>query len=264
MGLKANKLRAKLNDGHLVCGSVIYSWSPAIMDQAGFAGLDFIRIDSEHTWRQDGAMEDIVRAALAAAVAPVLRVDRENPYLIRKALEIGAEGIIVPDARSVEDVKDVVRASKFPPRGIRGYGSNSVAGGWGTEPGLEWVEWSDREPMIGIMIEHVAVMDCLDDIFAVDGLDFALFGPSDYSMSLGVGTGLGVDDERIVDAVSKTCAAAKKAGKHVMLGLGMDAATVKRYADIGVTMMEMGNDAALVREAWTVAAKTVAALPGRS
>jgi 4-hydroxy-2-oxoheptanedioate aldolase len=264
MGLKANKLRAKLNDGHLVCGSVIYSWSPAIMDQAGFAGLDFIRIDSEHTWRQDGAMEDIVRAALAAAVAPVLRVDRENPYLIRKALEIGAEGIIVPDARSVEDVKDVVRASKFPPRGIRGYGSNSVAGGWGTEPGLEWVEWSDREPMIGIMIEHVEVMDCLDDIFAVDGLDFALFGPSDYSMSLGVGTGLGVDDERIVDAVSKTCAAAKKAGKHVMLGLGMDAATVKRYADIGVTMMEMGNDAALVREAWTVAAKTVAALPGRS
>ena len=264
MSLKANKLRAKLNDGHLVCGSVIYSWSPAIMDQAGFAGLDFIRIDSEHTWRQDGAMEDIVRAALAAAVAPVLRVDRENPYLIRKALEIGAEGIIVPDARSVEDVKDVVRASKFPPRGIRGYGSNSVAGGWGTEPGLEWVEWSDREPMIGIMIEHVEVMDCLDDIFAVDGLDFALFGPSDYSMSLGVGTGLGVDDERIVDAVSKTCAAAKKAGKHVMLGLGMDAATVKRYADIGVTMMEMGNDAALVREAWTVAAKTVAALPGRS
>ena len=264
MGLKANKLRAKLNDGHLVCGSVIYSWSPAIMDQAGFAGLDFIRIDSEHTWRQDGAMEDIVRAALAAAVAPVLRVDRENPYLIRKALEIGAEGIIVPDARSVEDVKDVVRASKFPPRGIRGYGSNSVAGGWGTEPGLEWVEWSDREPMIGIMIEHVEVMDRLDDIFAVDGLDFALFGPSDYSMSLGVGTGLGVDDERIVDAVSKTCAAAKKAGKHVMLGLGMDAATVKRYADIGVTMMEMGNDAALVREAWTVAAKTVAALPGRS
>ncbi|HJO97823.1 MAG: aldolase/citrate lyase family protein [Rhodospirillales bacterium] len=264
MGLEPNKLRAKLNDGHLVCGSVIYSWSPAIMDQAGFAGLDFIRIDSEHAWRQDGAMEGMVRAALAAGVAPILRVDRDNPYLIRKALEIGAEGIIVPDVHSADDAANVVRASKFPPRGIRGYGSNCVAGGWGTKAGPEWVEWSDREPMIGIMIEHVEAMDRLDDIFAVDGVDFALFGPSDYSMSLGVGTGLDVGDERIVDAVTKTCAAAKKAGKHVMLGVGMDASTVRRYADIGVTMMEMGNDAALVRAAWMGAAKTVAALPGAS
>jgi 4-hydroxy-2-oxoheptanedioate aldolase len=262
MDMEANKLRAKLNDGHLVCGSVIYSWSPAIMDQAGFAGLDFIRIDSEHTWRQDGAMEGMVRAALASGVAPVMRVDRDNPYLIRKALEIGAEGIIVPDVHSVEDAESVVRASKFPPRGTRGYGSNCVAGGWGTKPGAEWVEWSDREPMIGIMIENVDAMDRIDDILAVDGLDFALFGPSDYSMSLGCGTGLPVDDERIAEAVAKTCAAAKKAGKHVMLGVGMDEATVKRYAEIGVTMMEMGNDAALVRAAWTAAAKTVAAAAG--
>ena len=264
MGLEANKLRAKPNNGQLVSGSVIYSWSPTIMDQAGLAGLDFIRIDCEHAWRRDGAMEEIVRAALACGVAPVLRVDREDPYLIRKALEIGAEGIIVPDIYTVADAEAVVQASKFPPRGIRGYGSNCVAGGWGTEPGAEWVKWSDTQPMIGIMIESVKAMDCLDEIFAIDGLDFALFGPSDYSMSISAGTGLGIDDERIVDAVTKTCTAARKAGKHVMLGVGTNPETIKAFADVGVTMMEMGNDMTLVRTAWTAAAKTVAALPGGS
>ena len=256
--LEPNALRRKLGQGKLVVGSVVYSWSAAIMDQAGTAGLDFVRIDSEHAWRRDGAMEDMVRTALANRVAPVVRVDRDDPYLVRKALEIGAAGVLVPDVRSVAEAEAVVRAAKFPPRGTRGYGSICVAGGWGVLSGPDWVRWSDTEPMIGGMIESVEAIEAIDAIMAVDGFDFVLFGPSDYSMSLGARTSLSITEPRVLKAIARTCAVARKAGKHVMLGLSSDAATLKTFVDAGVTMLEIGNDLAAVRSAWAGAVKAAA------
>ena len=259
MALEPNTLRKKLNDGQVVAGSVIYSWSPEVMDQAGMAGLDYMRIDSEHGWRRDGFMDFVVRTALAVGVVPILRVDRDDPYLVRKALEIGAGGVIVPDVHTVEDARAVVSASKFPPRGIRGYGAICFAGGWGTRSGAEWAEWNDTQPLIGVNIENVKAMDHIDEILAVEGLDFVLYGPSDFSMSLGVGRPLPMTDERIEEPLKRIIAAARKSGKHVSVTAG-DRAGMHKYAAMGVTMLEVSNDLAVVRAAWTETARTAAVL----
>jgi len=249
MERKPNKLRAKLKSVGFAAGSVIFSWSPNVMEVAGYAGLDFMRIDNEHAWRQDSSVERLLRAANWAGIVPIMRVDKDNPYLIRKALEIGAGGIIVPDVHTPEVAEAVVRASKFPPRGIRGYSGNCWSAGWGMAAGREWVEWSDTEPMIGVMIENHKAMKCIDEILAVDGLDFVLFGPADYAMSLGWRQPA-KDSDKVQGALKRTIEAAQKADKHVMLGVGVGESDIRRYQEMGVTMFEFISDLEILASVW--------------
>ena len=249
MNAQPNAVRKKLAEGECVTGAAIFSWSPNVIDAAVLAGLDYVRIDTEHAWRKDDALEHLIRAATMGGVVPIIRVDRDDPYLVRKALEIGAGGIIVPDVCSVAQAESVVLAAKFPPLGNRGFSRNCWSAGWGTISGEEWVRWSNREPMIGIMIENVAAMSSIEEIVAVDGIDFVLFGPADFSMSLGLST-LDAKDERVQEAITKTAAAARAAGKYFSLGVGTDPATIEKYMQLGVDMLELGNDLGIVRAGW--------------
>jgi len=249
MELKPNKLRLKLSKGQLVTGSVMYTWSPNVMEVAGYAGLDFMRIDCEHAWRQDSSAEHLIRAAQIGDVVPIIRVDRDNPYLIRKALEIGAGGILVPNISSPEEAFEVVKASKFPPGGMRGYSANCWSAGWGALGGEEWVKWSDTEPMVGVMIENVKAIDSVDDILSIEGIDFAYFGPSDYSMSLGLGKP-NKEDERVQNGLRKTIKAAQKVGKHIMMNPGIHIDEIRKYVMLGATMLEIGKDLAILHDVW--------------
>jgi 4-hydroxy-2-oxoheptanedioate aldolase len=256
MARAPNKLRAKLASGVCATGAGIFSWSPYVIDVAGVGGLDYVRIDTEHAWRRDD-LEHLIRAATLADIVALVRVDRDKPELVRKALEIGAGGIIVADVRSVKQAEAVVQAAKFPPHGTRGYSGNCWSAGWGAQGGVEWIEWSNREPLIGIMIEHVEAMTQLDEIMAVDGIDFALFGPADYAMSLGLGAP-NAQDERVQGAIVRLIAAAHQASKHVSLVVGTDPANIKKYVEQGIDMLELGNDLSTVRAIWTQATLAVA------
>ena len=110
--------------------------------------------------------------------------------------------------------------------------------------------------MIGIMIENVKAMDCIDEIVAVDGIDFVLFGPADYSMSLGLGRPA-KNDERVQDALKKTIAAARKVGKHVMFNPGIQTDEIQKYVDMGITMLELSNDLGILRSVWAKTGKTI-------
>jgi len=253
----ANKVRAKLAQGQVVVGSGAYSWSPAIMESAGHAGLDFMRIDAEHSWRQDHTMEHLVLAARYAGVEPIIRVDRDDPYVIRKALEIGAGGIICPQIETPAEAKAVVRAAKFPPKGIRGYSSICHAGGWGKKTGNAYVEWSDREPLIGVMIETASAVEKVEAIMAVDGVDFVLFGPADLSMSYGLRRP-DQNHPKVFGALERTIAAARSNGKHVMFDTGLDPAGQDRWAKLGVTMFEIDSDLGICRRTWAANAEALA------
>ncbi len=244
-----NALRAKLTAGEAALGSVVYSWSPNTVETAGFAGLDFVRIDCEHAWRQDSSLENLIRAGDVTGLSCIVRVDRDNPYLVRKALELGAAGVVVPDVCTVEEAVAAVKSAKFPPRGIRGYSGQCRSGGWGSRAGAPWVEWSDREPMVGVMIEGVKAMDNLDEIASVEGLDFLFFGPADYSMSLGLRKPMR-DHPDVQAALDRIIAAAQKHGKQVMYGVGADPETIRRYRERGVTMLEMGSDLMTLHAFW--------------
>jgi len=137
--LVKNRLKEILEEGKLAVGSCVYSSSPALVELAGFCGLDFLRFDNEHSWRRDESTENMIRAAAVSGIVPLLRVDRDDPKMVRKALEIGAGGILVPHINTAEEV---VKAAKFPPRGDRGIGSLCFSARWGTEKATDWMRWS--------------------------------------------------------------------------------------------------------------------------
>lgn len=249
MKLRPNAVRQKLAAGQRVAGAAVFSWSPNVIDAAVDAGLDYIRIDTEHAWRRDDTLEQLIRGAVLAGIVPIVRVDRDNPFLVRKALEIGAGGVIVPDVRSASEAQSVARAARFPPMGDRGLSRNCWSAGWGAIPADDWIEWSNREPMVGVMIENNEALSSIESIASVDGIDFALFGPADYSMSLGLAAP-DAGDKRIQDAIMQTAAAFRSRQKHFSLVVGNDPANIEKYIRLGVDMLELGNDLDVVRSGW--------------
>jgi 4-hydroxy-2-oxoheptanedioate aldolase len=231
-------------------GTAIFSYSPAVVEVAGYSGLDFVRIDSEHSWRRDESMENMIRAAYMAEITPVLRVDKGDPNIIRKALEIGAGGIIIPDITTKEEAEEGVKAAKFPPKGTRGYSGLCFSGQWGAGAGEDWVNSSDNETLVGIMIENEEVITQLDEILSLEGLDFVLFGPSDYSMSLGL-RGPQKNHPKVQDALKRTVEVAKKYNKPVAIGISQPwEEETKKYVDLGCRMIEISNDVVVLRSVW--------------
>jgi 2-keto-3-deoxy-L-rhamnonate aldolase RhmA len=216
MEFKKNCLREKIKGGGIALGTAMYSFSPAIMEVAGYTGLDFCRIDNEHAWRQDESAENVIRAALLSGICPLLRVDRDNPYLVRKALEAGAGGVIVPHVHDRKDAEAIVQAAKFPPFGKRGYGGLCLSGQWGVNGGTEWMEWSNAETLV-----------------------------------IPLQTG----DEKVIGNLRKTIEAADKYGKFVIYpGAGFPQwETVIKCKELGVKAIELGHDVTILKAVWAKA-----------
>jgi 4-hydroxy-2-oxoheptanedioate aldolase len=252
-----NKLRNILKLNGCASGAAVFSWSPYVVDVAGFSGLDYVRIDTEHAWHRDGTLEQLIRAAIMGDVVPIVRIDKGDPYLARKALELGAGGLILPDVRNAVQARDFIASSKFPPLGTRGYSSNCWSAGWGSRGGREWVQASNRDPLLGIMIEHIEAMEYLDEIASIEGLDFILFGPSDFAMSLGM-VAPDPKDPRIQHAITTTIEAAHKAGIYFSMGVGIEPEAIQASIARGVNLLELASDLAILRVNWADAARRIA------
>lgn len=251
------KLRRVLTEGGIALGSCIDSFSPAVAELAGYAGLDFLRIDTEYSWRRDDSLEHMIRACRIGGATPLVRVEKGQPYLISKAFQAGAEAILVSDITGYEEAVEVVRAARFAPNGVRGYSIHTAAGRWGMAGGARWVEQSDAELMVGIMIENREILGDLDRIFAIRGLDFCLFGPSDFSLSMGYREPR-TNDETVQDALRRTCEAAAAHGKWVAMGIKQPwAEQAARYTAMGCRMIELSHDVAILASVWSAARKEI-------
>jgi 2-keto-3-deoxy-L-rhamnonate aldolase RhmA len=257
--MRTNKLRETLRSGKIALGTCVDNYSPAIVEVAGYSGLDFVRIDTEYSWRSDDSLEHMIRAAEIADITAMVRIYKGNPYLASKVLQAGAGAILVSDIENYQEAVDVVHASKFAPKGVRGYSSFSFSAKWGTGGGKEWVEWSDSEIMVGVMVENTRIMKDLDKIFAIDGLDYCLFGPADFAMSLGY-RGPAKSDHKIQEAFVKTCEIAANHNKIVAIGIGQPwAEDAQKYLKVGCKMLELGHDLGILQSVWSKAVKDFAA-----
>lgn len=211
--------------------------------------MDFCRIDNEHAWRQDQSTEDVLRGGLLGGLVPLLRVDRDNPYLIRKALEAGAGGVIIPHAKGKEDVQRMVEAAKFHPLGKRGYGGLCLSGKWGVDAGEEWMNWSNREQLVIPMVEDVGALEEIDEIMATEGVDGIFFGPADFSISAGVP--LKIWHDKVVGAVKTVVETADKYEKFVIYPIGFPQwEQVERVKELGVHAVELGHDVSILKSVW--------------
>ena len=257
---RVNKMKKVLEEGKVAVGTCMDSYSAAAMEIAGYSGLDFCRVDTEYSWRRDESLDHLMRAAALSGITAMVRVEKGNPYLVSKAFQAGAGAILVSDIVNYQEALDVVKAAKFAPKGIRGFSSYSFSGRWGTGGGEDWVNWSDSELLVGIMVENEHVVSELDKIFAIEGLDYALFGPSDYSMSLGFRT-TKKDHPKVQEAIKKTIEAAAKHKKAVGIGIGQPwEQDAKKYIDMGCRFVEVGHELGILNSVWKSAASGIRSL----
>jgi len=252
-----NRLLKKLRSGKTAVGTCAYSFSPDIVQLAGYCGMDFCRIDNEHAWRQDNALENMIRASYLSGTVAVSRVDRGNPYLVRKVLEIGSQAVLVPQVESRRETQEIIDAAKFPPVGTRGFGNLNASGRYGIVDSREWMDWSNSETMVGIMIETAKALDEIDGIMSLPGLDFVLIGTSDLSLSLGLSKPSS-GDPKVLDCVRRITASARSHGKYVMIGVGKPwVENARKFIEMGCHMIELGHDYTVLRDVWSDLVKAV-------
>lgn len=142
-----NILKEKLAQGKQPLGTFVGTASPAVVECLGCAGLDFVILDNEHSPVEAETTAAMVRAAELRNVTPLARVREISRPAILKLLDVGVQGLIVPDVRSAEDVRRVVDYAKYAPVGRRGF-CPSRKDGWGTDPrcGVLEIPWLTSTP----------------------------------------------------------------------------------------------------------------------
>jgi 2-keto-3-deoxy-L-rhamnonate aldolase RhmA len=256
MQLKKNPVKQALRDGRTVFGIYIGVPAPAMVELAGYAGFDFVRIDLSHNAYDITTIVHMIRAAEAAGVTPMVRVDND-PHLIANVLEAGAMGLIVPDVSTAEKARSVVNAVHFAPLGDRGtYAATRIAR-YGAISGGDYCKWSNEEILLGIQIESKEAADNLEQTLSVDGIDMIGSGRGDLSNALGL-TGQ-KNHPSVLALEEKIFATAKSRGKYTSVNLDPTApnfaetvASWKKRAQV----ITLGHDITLIRKNFTDAIKT--------
>lgn len=168
-----------------VLGLFMKTGDPAFVEAAGYAGLDFAVLDMEHGPVGYEAMQNNIRAAEAAGMVPVVRVESASETAIGKALDIGAAGVQVPQVSTAEEARSVVRHAKFHPRGSRGVCRFVRAARYSATPGPEYFPQADQA-LVVLQLEGAEAVRNLDAILEVEGVDALFIGPYDLSQSLGL------------------------------------------------------------------------------
>lgn len=222
-----------------VNGVFIFTDSPANVEILGYAGFDYVIIDTEHAPNDTAAVETMIRAAEISGIAPLVRVTKNDPTYILRVMDVGARGILVPQVNSAAEARQAVQAVKYHPQGNRGVAGIVRAARYGFTPLADYIAATNDNSLVIVQAEDIKAVAALDEILAVDGVDGVLVGPADLSQSMGI-PGRFDDPEfsRVVhDIVARTIKAGKLAGVFCF-----DAAQAKYWRSRGVRLLLIGSD----------------------
>jgi len=232
------RFRQHLKAGQVLLGAAVTFADPAVT-AAMAEEFDFLWVDQEHAALSPEALSAHLWAARAKDVPVLVRVAASGAPFIKPVLDAGADGIVVPQVRSAEEVRGVVADCRYPPSGRRGFGPR-VPSNFGRDSGPAFVERANREVFVVAMIETAEAIAALDEILAIPGLDSLMLGPWDLSGALGV---LGeVEHPHVVHAVETVIAKARAAGLSVGSGMGASVDYACTMARRGVQWIQMGGD----------------------
>lgn len=202
--------KEKLKAGEVLIGSWITLAHPAIAEIMCQAGFDWVTIDIEHSVISLREVEELIRIAHLSNVAPLVRLTSNDPHQIKRVMDAGAHGIIVPMVNTEEQAIQAVESVYYPPRGKRGVGL-ARAQGYGASF-KEYKNWvNEQHPIIIVQIEHIDAVNNIEKILSVPGVDGYIIGPYDLSASMGISGEF--DRPELVSAIEKIKVTAKKMNK---------------------------------------------------
>jgi len=235
--------RARLRRGDRLIGTMVTLPSPEVTEVLAGVRFDWLFLDAEHGTLATRDLQALLQAA-GAAMPGVVRVAAAAEVPIKKALDTGAAGIIVPQVNSGEQADQVVRLARYSPLGVRGVGVGR-AHGYGLRL-QEYLASANDQIAVIVQVEHVDAVRQIEAIAGVAGIDAVLVGPYDLSASLGrLGDVAHPDVQAAIDRVTRVC---HDAG--VRLGIfGVSAAALRPYLAQGYTLLVAGVDTLLLGQA---------------
>ena len=213
--MSMNKLRDLYAEGKPAIGTFFSTGNPSYMECLGYTGLDFVVIDTEHGPFDTMDMQDLIRAAESVGLVPIVRIADVTHKEIQRAADCGAQGIIIPCLRSIDDFKKAVDLAKYTPVGNRGFIKGRGAGfgnaAWTEGPLEEYFRKSNEKFMVIPQCETVEALEQIEDITRIDGLDAIFIGPYDLSTCMGIPGQF--DNPALIEARRRVLKACQAAGK---------------------------------------------------
>jgi 2-keto-3-deoxy-L-rhamnonate aldolase RhmA len=233
----ANRLKTKLAKGEVCIGATVTLSSPVIAELFSRVGFDWLWLEMEHTTMSYESVLAMLQATNGADISAIVRVPWNDKTMIKRVLDAGPDGIIVPLITSAEEAEAAVRAIKYPPWGERGAGL-SRAQAYGMHMG-DYMATANDEVTTILMIEHIKAVENIEAILAVKGVDSVMVGALDLSGTMNL---LGkTDDPKVEAAIQTVLAACKKAGMPCGIITTSAEAANKRIAE-GFTNVILGID----------------------
>jgi 4-hydroxy-2-oxoheptanedioate aldolase len=236
--MQRNRAKDRLREGKPILGVHLPFVAPGIVELVGAAGFHWVLIDCEHGPMDLETTETLIRAAEWAGITPIVRPPRNEASTILRYLDMGAQGIFVPNVHTKVDAEAAVRSAKYYPLGQRGLGGY---GRWArrslSTPLPELVREANENTIVTVLVESVKGVENLHEILSVPGIDVIDVGPADLSQSLGVPGEL--DNPKVQSCVRGALEKITKAGRTAGYGVA-NAEQAREHLERGVRSILIG------------------------
>ncbi|MFC1571743.1 HpcH/HpaI aldolase/citrate lyase family protein [Candidatus Margulisiibacteriota bacterium] len=232
-------LKNRLKNNQLSVGSWITLGHPSVAEIMAQADFDWLTIDLEHSAITLDQAQSLIQVIDLSGCTPLVRVGENDPNLIKRVMDAGACGVIIPMVNSKEEAEKAVKAVKYPPIGTRGVGL-ARAQGYGFKFD-QYKDWVNKESLVIVQIEHIKAIENLEEILNVPGVDGSIIGPYDLSGSMGYpGEFERPEVQEALKRYEDICSKMNKPkGIHVVQP---DAAKANRYIKSGYSLLAFGVD----------------------
>lgn len=231
-----------MNKNNAFIGTWLSIGSPVIAELAALSGFDWVLLDLEHGCAPEAIIPDQLRALGNRSAKGVVRVGAPHPDLIARALDWGADGIMVPHVSNADQAEAIVNAAFYPPRGKRGFSRTVRAHDYG----LRTAD-SSRQPLILTQIETVDAVEQAPAIAAVDGVDVLFVGPADLQHDIQYRSPR--NDLKFEDCLNRVLEAANSAAKLTGILVRDDSEASRRF-DQGFNYVAVHSDLSLLRDSF--------------
>ena len=251
MEMQRNRFKAALARGETQIGLWSSLCSPLSAEIIGDSGFDWILVDTEHSPNEVPGVMAQLQALATGTASPVVRPAWNDPILLKRLLDIGAQSVLVPFVQNADEAARAVAACRYPPAGIRGITASGRASHYGRVK--TYLKEADAEICVLIQVETEQALSQLEAIAAVPGVDGIFVGPSDLSASMGqIGNPAHPSVQAAIEDAGRRLKAAGKAG-GILTG---NEAEARRYLDWGYGFVAVGSDIGLLAKGADALAQT--------
>lgn len=242
--MKTNHVRAKLKRGEPSVGTWLTLPDPTAALMMARAGFDWLTVELEHTPVTFETAAQSFAIIAASGTVPLARIPWNHGENIKRVLDTGAWGIVVPMVNSRAEAEAAVAAARYAPLGTRSIGGQLHAANFDTDPATYYARAND-EILVVLMTEHIKSIEAADEILSVPGIDVVFIGPNDLLHSMGQPPAFDSERKEFVDAVQHILKTARKHG--VAPGIHVvDAAAAKRRLEEGFQFIAVASEAGLM------------------